>query len=469
MENEMIKSSFDFKAWIQEQTSEDYSIILEDDFQISLVTEYAKASISFTEIEDNTIIEFQIITNKDNTVKFYLHFELKDEEHAKQLFEEMIDTLRNLKNEKTLKVLLSCSSGLTTSMFAENLKSVAEMLGLDYEFNAVAYLNIYEEVENYDVILIAPQIGYAVNRLKDSLPHKLILQVPTSIFATYDALAAIKFIQGELEVYNNMNKEVQENECTECVEFENRILSIVISISKEQTRIFYRLNDKCEIVDSNKIIKPTMKIRDLYDIIDTVILKNGPVDVIGIASPGIVKDNKQLIMPTDGSTVDITKEFEEKYGIKVFVYNNANAGAVGFSLEHPDYKNIVFHSQPFGFGVGGQGIIIDGKVNRGLNGISGEIRYFLRRMQLSDDPDKLAWTERGAIELLTKSLLPTISIVGPEAIAIYSPMTPDICEIKHVLLSFIDESFLPELYYIKEPSSYMLSGITKLCVQFLEE
>ena len=51
--------------------------------------------------------------------------------------------------------------------------------------------------------------------------------------------------------------------------------------------------------------------------------------------------------------------------IDVFVYNNANAAVVGFSLEHPEYDNIIFHSQPFGFGVGGQGIISNGKVIRG--------------------------------------------------------------------------------------------------------
>ena len=55
-----------------------------------------------------------------------------------------------------------------------------------------------------------------------------------------------------------------------CAEYENRILSIVILISREQTRIYYQVNDKCEIIDSNLVIKPTMNIYDLYDIIDTI-------------------------------------------------------------------------------------------------------------------------------------------------------------------------------------------------------
>jgi len=461
--------NFDFKSWIQEQQNDEYEIIVENNQLIKLKTTYGEASISFTDIDESTIVEFNIVSKKDNMAKFYLHFELKDEEHTKQLYNEMIDTLISLKNEKTLKVLLSCSAGLTTSMFAENLNSLADMLGLDYQFNAVSYLSIYEEAENYDVILIAPQIGYMLNRLKESLSDKLVLQIPTSVFASYDALSAIQFIQKEIEAFNEEKNKEEKEECSCCIGYKKRILSIVLSINKEQTRIFYRLYDKNEIIDSNMIIKSSMNIYDLYDIIDTVLLKHSYIDVIGIATPGVVQDNKQLINPTDGKDIDIKIDFEEKYHIKVFICNNANAAAVGFSLEHHEYENVIFHSQPYGFAVGGQGIVSNGQLMRGKNGIAGELRYFLKRMQLSDDAHKLAKSEKGALELVTKSLLPTISIIGPDAVAICAPMTPDMNEIKNTLLSFVPEEFLPEFYYIKEPSSYMLNGVTQLCVDYLKE
>lgn len=465
-----VKLDFDFKSWILNQKDEHYQIVLDNEYCIRLVTDYGEATIQFIEIDENTIVEFNIISHKDNATKFYLHFELNDEEHAKQLFGEMTDTLKQLKDEKTLKVLLSCSAGLTTSMFAENLNAVTEMTGLDYHFDAVSYLSIYEEVEKYDVVLIAPQIGYMLKRLKESLPNKLVLQIPTSMFASYDALSTLQFVQKELEeFYHNKNNEEECKECVHCSECEERILSLVLLNNKAQTRIYYRLYDQEHIIDSHLIIKPTFNIYDLYDIIDTILLKHSYIDVIGIATPGIVQDNKQLRSSIDGHIIDIYKDFEEKYGIKVFVYNNANAAVVGFSLEHPEYKNIIFHSQPFGFGVGGQGIITNGQVIRGKNGVAGELRYFLRRMQLSDEANKLAWTQQGALELLTKSLLPSISLIGPDAIALSTPMTPDMNEVKNALKSFISEEYLPEFYYIKEPSSYMLSGITKLCLDYLEE
>ncbi len=469
MSNEQGVLNFDFKSWIQNHHTDDYRIVLENDQLIKLITDYGEAKINFIEIDDNIIVEFNIISNKDNSVKFYLHFELNDENHAKQLYDEMVKTLIGLKDEKTIQVLLSCSAGLTTAMFADNLNSTADMLGLDYQFNAVPYTNIYEKVENYDVILIAPQIGYMFKRLKESLPDKLVLQIPTAVYASYDALSALKFVQDELSSYNENKNKAKKDECVHCIEYDNRILSIAILINRANTYIYYRLFEKCEVIDSNLIIKPSMNIYDLYDIIDTILLKHSYIDVIGIATPGIVKDNKLLKYPNEGRDIDIKKDFEEKYNIDVFLYNDANAVVVGFSLEHPEYKNIVFHSQPFGFGVGGQGIIVDGKILRGKNGIAGELKHFIKRMQLSDEIQKLAWTQQGSLEIVTKSLLPTISIFGPEAVAVFSPMTPDIDEIKKTLLSFIPEEFLPDFYYIKEVSSYMLSGLTKLCVDYLEK
>ena len=156
--------SFDFVGWIQAHHDQGYQIIVDNEQLIRLVTDYGEASIRFTVIEQSTIVEFSIVSKKDDSVKFYLHFELNDEAHAKQLYDEMVETLIGLKDEKTLRVLLSCSAGLTTSMFAQNLNDVAQMLGLDYHFDAVSYLSIYEEVDKYTDWLYAQSFKRKFNR-----------------------------------------------------------------------------------------------------------------------------------------------------------------------------------------------------------------------------------------------------------------------------------------------------------------
>lgn len=279
---------------------------------IKLVTEFGEASITFTKVEEGTIVEFTIISQKDDTVKFYLHFELNDDSHAKQLYDEMVETLISLKDEKTLKVLLSCSAGLTTAMFADQLNSTAQMLGADCQFDAVSYLSIYEEVEKYDVILLAPQIGYLYNRLKESLPQKLVLQIPTAIFASYDALAAIRFVLDEVEKFNNEKNNEEEHYCCHCAKYEKRILSIVFMQNKAQTRIYYRLYDQGEIIDHNLIIKPSTNIYDLYDIVNTVILKYSYIDAVGIAIPGIIDDQMVLKYQSfDENPIDLKNDLEK--------------------------------------------------------------------------------------------------------------------------------------------------------------
>lgn len=450
----------DYIQWIKTHNSDQYVLSEKNADLIQLDTSYAIASVQFSHIEDNTLVEISIITKKDDQTKFYLHFELKEEAHAKKLFEEMIETLIQLKDKKRLRVLLSCSAGLTTSMFAAQLNEAASTLGIDYEFNAVSYLNIYEEAENYDLILIAPQIGYMLERLQKSLPDHLVLQIPTTYFASYNTGETIQFIQKEIEKYyaSKQNKKKKKCHCSKC---QKRILSIAVQINKEKMRISYRLYDK-RILDENLIIKQAYVIQDLYDIIDTLLLKFDHIDIISIATPGIVKDEKHLVDAASGKNIDIEMAFDEKYHIPTYVFNNANAACVGFSLEHPEYHNIIFHSQPFGYGHGGEGIMINNKIINGLNGIAGEIRYYLHRMQLSDDENKLIWNEQGAVEIVTKSLLPSIVTIGPEAVAISSRMTPDMEEIKKKLSSFIPESYLPKFYYIKDIIPYMLDGLAQL-------
>lgn len=453
-----------FKNWICQHQDKAYTITILSDEVIELHTHFGKATITFTEVDDSMIIEFSVISKKDDSTRFYLHFELNDENHAKKLYEEMIESLLDLQNEKNIKVLLSCSSGLTTAMFAQQLNATAQSLNINYHFEAVSYMSIYEEVSQYDIVVLAPQIGYMLKKIKESLPDKLVLQIPTAIFGTYDAMAAIQFIQKEEEQYNQQKIQTVQEKKQQCLEYEKRILSIVIVNNKAQSRTYYRLSEKCEVMDSHLIIKASMNINDLYDIIDTLLLKHSYIDIISIAVPGIVNDHKILkYQAFSENPIDMKQKFQEKYHIPVYVTNNNNAAVVGFALQHPEYHNILFHSQPFGYGIGGQAIIANDQLIIGKNGIAGEIKFFLPRMQFSDEYHKLAWNHLGALELVTKSLIPSICLYGPDVIVVFSPMTPDMKELKLSLQNFIPEEYLPELIDVKDVHLLMLDGVTKLC------
>ena len=60
------------------------------------------------------------------------------------------------------------------------------------------------------------------------------------------------------------------------------------------------------------IIKPSTNIYDLYDIVNTVILKYSYIDAVGIAIPGIIDDQMVLKYQSfDENPIDLKNDLEK--------------------------------------------------------------------------------------------------------------------------------------------------------------
>lgn len=460
----MIKQ--EYINWILSKKNDEFTMSMDNDNIIDINTEYGIAKVVFTDIDDGVICELAIESKKDSSNVFYLHFELKDEEHCKDLFEQMIEALLQLKDKRKLEVLLSCTSGLTTGMFAELLNNMADQLGLDYHFNAVSYINIYEEAIKSDVVMIAPQIGYMLNRLREGLSDKLVFQIPAKTFAKYDAFEAIEYLREQLYIFKKKKKKSTAQH--QSFSHNESILTIAMVANEAQARLYYRYIKEGKVVDENEIIRPEINYNDIDDIIDTILVKYKQIDIIGIGVPGVINNKGEIRIGDSEDDIPLLSRLKDKYGINIVLENNANITAFAFHKQNSKYKNILYHTQPFGYSLGGQGVIIDGNMVRGKNGIVGEIKFFLRRMQLSDEPTKLRWTETGTLELVTKSLLPAIIAYGPEVVVVHSPLTPNMDEIKVQLSSFIPDEYMPEFVYIKEDSELMLQGMLERCIEVID-
>ena len=64
---------------------------------------------------------------------------MKTMKHATELFNEMMNNILQLVEKPKIKILLSCSGGLTTSYFASKLNEAAQLL--DYHY-AVSYTHL---------------------------------------------------------------------------------------------------------------------------------------------------------------------------------------------------------------------------------------------------------------------------------------------------------------------------------------
>lgn len=117
----------------------------------------------------------------------------------------------------------------------------------------------------------------------------------------------------------------------------------------------------------------------LSDFISDLAIKSGDkIEAVGISCGSPMNSKKGLILSPPNlpgwDNVEIVKYYEEKFGVPAALLNDANACALaeyryGAGI---GYNNVVFLT--FGTGMGA-GLILDGRLYEGTNGLSGEIGH----------------------------------------------------------------------------------------------
>lgn len=59
-----------------------------------------------------------------------------------------------------MKILLVCGAGMSTSILMNKMKKYAEDSGIELEISATSVESAAEMSDNYDVILMGPQVSY---------------------------------------------------------------------------------------------------------------------------------------------------------------------------------------------------------------------------------------------------------------------------------------------------------------------
>lgn len=66
-----------------------------------------------------------------------------------------------------MKILLTCAAGMSTSLLVEKMKKAAEKREENIIINAKSIDKVEEIIEDYDVILLGPQIRYKLKEIKN--------------------------------------------------------------------------------------------------------------------------------------------------------------------------------------------------------------------------------------------------------------------------------------------------------------
>lgn len=498
----MTELANEFYAWIMSRATELGAAVegcvveAPDDEHIVISTEYATAHVNFYQLDPDRpeVIELNIIPTDDpDNPTFFLHFEMDDLEHAKSLFNELVDTLTQLTEKTVTKVLLTCTSAMTTTFFARKLQETADEFGLDFTFEATNIERALTIAGDYDAVMLAPQVHSRRAEMVAAHPDLIVFEIPGSVFGSYDARTALRMLleaftehalAAQLEQKKQKTTRIMRN-----LDNKKRILVISAAYGRTDASYAYRVYDCGEIASEGRVTKRIGNLEELHEMLESVrahgfnardmedVLATVRVagyhirdfDAIGFALPGIIDGT--LLRNVGWSTA--THDFSElqawasEQDILMQVDNSANAAAVGCYVSQDAHESIVLHRQPTGYAVGSQGVVTNGRLIRGSHGLAGELTLLAKYLGDPNQLEEKAWTSEGMRELVTMYLLTSIVTCSPEAIYVAVDLLPDMDELHTELEKALPEGSVPELIYVDDFHELVLVGEYALCLNAL--
>lgn len=86
------------------------------------------------------------------------------------------------------RILLCCSAGMSTSLMVNKMRKVAEEHSVPMEINATGIDRFEVEIQNYDVVLLGPQVKFKLNdfqKVADQYGKKIAV-IDTKDYGTMD-------------------------------------------------------------------------------------------------------------------------------------------------------------------------------------------------------------------------------------------------------------------------------------------
>ena len=135
---------------------------------------------------ENCILELSVEDKETGGIPFYLHFQMKELETSQNNIRAFFDFFSKKKEQREqlnvsaisshrpIRLLISCTSGMTSSYFAYTMQNSLNTAGLVMTVDAVSYTEIDKVQEAYDYILLAPQVAYKLSEYQAKYGSKVM-------------------------------------------------------------------------------------------------------------------------------------------------------------------------------------------------------------------------------------------------------------------------------------------------------
>lgn len=459
-----------FRAWVLAQSVCGTEPVATGGDAFRIETPSATAEVNIYPFDDGTeIVEYRIVRAADGEQTFFLHALLDDLGRAEELFHQMAEALEEARTHKTTHVLLCCTSGLTTSLFAARIGEAAKALSLDYDFTAMSESQALK-AEGFEAVLLAPQVAYLRKQMMKAHPNAIVFEIPGKVFGSYDGGEAVRLLMQALRDVPAQEGAMRSLLPTRSLDGDRRVLAITLFSVRDYALLGYRMYDHGVVVDRGSVQKPRLDFRDIADLIETISVGKvdlADIDAIGLAVPGVTCRGLVTLPNVFEGEYDLGRALAQRFGLPVYVDNNCNAAAVGCYVSQEEYESLIFFRQAFGHEAGGFGTIIDGRLLKGRGNLAGEPKHFVRRFDFVPNYDEARWSARGMHRIAEDIVLAGISLISPEAVYLAVDTVDDAEEFRASLAEELGWRYVPPVHIVNDYVERVYLGVWALALQKL--
>lgn len=99
--------------------------------------------------------------------------------------------------------MLACALGMSTSILVAKMEDAAKEQGKDYEIWAIDQSLIQQELGNFDVLLLGPQIQHTLRKVKKIVGDEALVSVIKAVdYGRGNGAAVLKYAEDLLEGEN---------------------------------------------------------------------------------------------------------------------------------------------------------------------------------------------------------------------------------------------------------------------------
>ena len=468
----------EFRQWVLSQRVAEARPVAADKDHLRITMPAATAEVNLYPFEPGDgpcddsaweIVEYRIV-REDGEATFFLHFMLDDLDRAKELFGQLREALTEESTRKTTHVLLSCTSALTTSLFAQKMNDVAQTLAIDYDFTAMSVDKALLTSEPFVAILLAPQAAHMRKQMMDAHPDALVFEIPAKIFGSYDAAGAVRLLLHALREVSGPAADGNDLRAVRRMHDNKRVLAITLFSLRDHVRLGYRLYDKGQAQAEGAVRKPKLDYRDIEDLVQVVLAREVDVtslDAIGIAVPGVTYRGQVSLPGIIEGDFDLGVALSQRFGLPVYVDNNCNAAAVGCYVSQDECDNLLFYRHAFGHIAGGMGTVIDGKLLKGHGNLAGEPKYFEPYFAYDVPYTDLFWSAEGMSQLALNMAVTSAAIVAPDAVYLAVDTVDDADAMHRALVRILGERSAPQVHVVTDYVERVYLGVWAMALQKL--